>query len=93
MYIEQEDSSDYTYINWVSPIASGNDIKRYILNTNPNTEFIGDTSKCIRATSSSTWEASFKRITDNNHFSIVNYNGKMNSITSKSYVKNNLVRF
>ena len=30
LYIEPDDSSNYTYTNWISPIASGNDISTYI---------------------------------------------------------------
>ena len=88
LYIEQDDSSNYTYTKWISPIASGNDIKSYIEGT---TVFVGDSSKCIKATSSSTWTSAFRKsvVTTLNG----NYHGTFKTNPSKDYVDKNLVRF
>lgn len=88
LYIEQDDSSNYTYTNWVSPIACGNDIKSYIKGT---TVFAGDLSKCIKATSSSTWTSAFKK--PGNTTLNGNYIGNIKTKSSKEYVNKNLVRF
>ena len=66
-------------------IASGNDIKSYIEGT---TVFVGDLSKCIKATSSSTWTSAFRKSTR-----YKNYNGTIKTNPSKDYVDKNLVRF
>lgn len=88
LYIEQDDSSNYTYTKWISPIACGNDIKPYIKGT---TVFAGDLSKCIKATSSSTWTSAFKK--PGNTTLNGNYIGNMKSRPSKDYENKNLVRF
>ena len=85
LYIEQDDSSNYTYTKWISPIASGNDIKSYIKGT---TVFVGDLKKCIKATSSSTWTSAFRK-----SIRYENYNGNIKTNPSKDYVDKNLVRF
>ena len=77
-------------MNWISPIASGNDIKSYIKGT---TVFVGDSSKCIKATSSSTWTSAFKRQYSTAQFNRGNYHGTFKTNPSKDYVDKNLVRF
>ena len=107
LYIEGENNDNYTYMNWISPIASGNDIKPYITGTtssessssyNDDTQFEGSLEKCIKAISSSTWISAFKEPdakNENGYISIPNcsYNGKIKSSPSKIYNAGNLVRF
>lgn len=88
LHIGQDINSNITYTNWISPIACGNDIKPYIKDT---TLFVGDLSKCIKATSSSTWTSAFRK--SGNTILNRNYIGNMKSKPSKDYVDKNLVRF
>lgn len=106
LHIGQDINSNITYTNWISPIASGNDISTYIgvttessSTTNestPNT-FKGSLEKCIKATSSSTWLSAFKEpdAETTGPISIPKYyyNGKIKSSPSKTYDVGNLVRF
>lgn len=85
LHIGQDINSNITYTKWISPIACGNDIKPYIKGT---TVFAGDLSKCIKATSSSTWTSAFRK-----SIRYENYNGNIKTKSSKEYVNKNLVRF
>lgn len=88
LHIGQAINSNITYTKWISPIACGNDIKPYIKDA---TKFVGDVSKCIKATSSSTWTSAFRK--SGNTTLNGNYIGNMKSKPSKDYVNKNLVRF
>ena len=107
LYIEGKNNDNYTYMNWISPIASGNDILPYITGTtssgssssyNDDTQFEGSLEKCIKAISSSTWISAFKKPDAENvngPTTVPNssYNGKIKSSPSKEYNAGNLVRF
>lgn len=101
LYIEPDDSSNYTYTNWISPIASGNDIKPYITGTtssessssyNDDTQFEGSLEKCIKALDSTKWTSAFYKKNQYNAFK-GNYNGTFKVNSSKTYSQNALVRF
>lgn len=107
LYIEQDDSSNYTYMNWISPIASGNDIKSYITGTTSTESssitnedgsyiFEGSLEKCIKADSSTTWISAFKDYVAENGPATIpkyEYHGKIKWFPSKKYEDGNLVRF
>lgn len=106
LHIGQDINSNFTYMKWVSPIASGNDIKPYITGTtssessssyNDDTQFEGSLEKCIKATSSSTWTSEFEKVyaTTNGPTIVQNfaYHGDIKSPSSKDYENGNLVRF
>lgn len=102
LYIEQDDSSNYTYTNWISPIASGNNILAYTgvttessstTNESISDKFEGSLEKCIKATSSSKWTSAFSKKYKKVVYGRGNYNGTFKVNPSKSYDVNNLVRF
>ena len=93
LYIEQDDSSNYTYTNWISPIACGNDIKSYIKGITSTTLFDGSLNKCIKATSSSKWISAFEKRYSTTTIYKGNYRGNIKSSPSKDYEYGNLVRF
>lgn len=78
-------------MNWVSPIASGNDIKPYITGITSTTLFVGSLNKCIKATDSSAWTSAFRKF--GNTTSNGNYIGNIKTSPSKDYEDGNLVRF
>ena len=97
LHIGQAINSNYTYMNWVSPIASGKDISVIVESSLDTDEsgyqlFNGSLEKCIKATDSTKWTSSFYKKNQYNARKGY-YHGTFKTNPSKTYSQNVLVRF